>query len=246
MDYFSGFAWAVPKAFSDAIALCRFEEGDVLYDTKSAYEKEWDDAKSNIKYFLQVRYPGRAKMAISGKYTSQFRSNWHSELRLDLYENHKQVGVGQIRTSQGRLYELLWRGDLRILDMSTSEPAEPLLAREVTRNLEQTRDMARKVAKGDPVFVMAIDRSSPVSITKIRNITASLGKYLRGGLKTMEPEDSGLLEHRNVAPSVEIAYFTTPELRRDTLHALVKKAVYVPSKNAKREMFSIARHGVIF
>ena len=67
MDYFSGFAWAVPKAFSDAIALCRFEEGDVLYDTKSAYEKEWDDAKSNIKYFLQVRYPGRARTAISGR-----------------------------------------------------------------------------------------------------------------------------------------------------------------------------------
>lgn len=246
MDYFSGFAWAVPRAFSDAVALCRFEEGDTLYDTKAAYEKEWDEDKNNIKYFLQVHYPGRVTGAIAGNYGSQFRANWHSELRLDLYEDHQKVGLGQIHTTQGRLYELLWKGDLRVLDTSTDEPMVPLSIPDVTRKLEQTRLIAEKVAKGDPVFVMAVDQSSAVSRAKILSLTASLGKQLRNGMTTMAPVDSGLRDYKRIAPSVEIAYFTTPELRRDSLHDLVKKAVYVPSKNAKKDMFSIARHGLIF
>lgn len=44
MEFFSGFKWAVPGAFSDAVALCRFEEGDTLYDTKNAYNDDWEKA----------------------------------------------------------------------------------------------------------------------------------------------------------------------------------------------------------
>jgi hypothetical protein len=38
MDFFPKFKWAVPHAFGDALAACRFEQGDILYDTLMAYE----------------------------------------------------------------------------------------------------------------------------------------------------------------------------------------------------------------
>jgi len=49
-DYFDGFSWALPNAFADALALCRFEQGDMLYDTRRAYEGEW---RYNRKLWLR-------------------------------------------------------------------------------------------------------------------------------------------------------------------------------------------------
>ena len=40
-NFLDGFLWAVPTAFSDPLAACRFEQGDILYDTKKAYEGTW-------------------------------------------------------------------------------------------------------------------------------------------------------------------------------------------------------------
>ncbi len=39
MELYSGFAWAVPKAFGSALHGCRFEQGDVLYSDASAYDE---------------------------------------------------------------------------------------------------------------------------------------------------------------------------------------------------------------
>ena len=33
MELYSGLSWAVPKAFGSALHGCRFEQGDVLYQT---------------------------------------------------------------------------------------------------------------------------------------------------------------------------------------------------------------------
>jgi len=47
-DFFSCFAWALPKAFKDPIVSCCFEQGDVLYDTPKAYEGTWADALQHL------------------------------------------------------------------------------------------------------------------------------------------------------------------------------------------------------
>ncbi|MDO6564656.1 hypothetical protein Q4488_14830 [Amphritea sp. 1_MG-2023] len=113
MEFFSNFSWAVPQSFSDAVALCRFEEGDVLYDTSKAYDGSWGEAVKQITYFLQVRYPIRATSGEKGNVGGVFEKNWSSEVRIELYKNQEKVGIGQITTTQGRLYTAIWKGDLR-------------------------------------------------------------------------------------------------------------------------------------
>ncbi len=66
MNFFSNFTWAVPKAFSDAVASCRFEEGDMLYDTPKAYEVDWEDAIKCTTHFLQVKFTAHA-VPVEGK-----------------------------------------------------------------------------------------------------------------------------------------------------------------------------------
>lgn len=78
MEFFSNFTWAVPHAFSDAVGLCRFEEGDMLYDTAKAYEGEWGDAVKYINHSLQVRYPARATSGEKEKSGGIFEKNWSS------------------------------------------------------------------------------------------------------------------------------------------------------------------------
>ena len=39
MKYLEQFTWPVPKGFSDAVATCKFEQGDLLYNTCRAYEE---------------------------------------------------------------------------------------------------------------------------------------------------------------------------------------------------------------
>ncbi len=143
MEFFSGFKWAVPKAFSDAVALCRFEEGDILYDTEKAYIDNWEKACKFIEHSLQVRYPARVGGGASEKGGGVFSGNWGSEVRIDLYKNQDKVGVGQITTTQGRLYTALWKGDISILKKESEEPPIPLTVQDVTKTLDQATQKAK-------------------------------------------------------------------------------------------------------
>jgi hypothetical protein len=66
-EYFDGFNWAVPVAFAEPLAACRFEQGDILYDTRRAYEGSWGDALPHIKYSIQVKSPMRGPSTKSEK-----------------------------------------------------------------------------------------------------------------------------------------------------------------------------------
>lgn len=245
MEYFDGFKWAVPKAFSDAVSLCRFEEGDILYDTKKAYEGEWETASSNVEYSLQIKFPARVQGGTTEKGGGIFGSNWVSEVRLDLYERLEKVGVGQIQTTQGRLYTALWKGDLAVLEKEAEEPTIPLSVQDVTRALEEVSRKAKDLSVGFPVFVMARDLSNSVSREKYSKVLAKLKSHLAKGPKILSPQKAGLIQFKNIAPTVEVAFFPMNGKTSEELHELVKSAVYAPSKNAKKEMFRIATHGLI-
>ena len=112
MEFIPGFKWALPKAFSDAVFGCRFEEGDMLYQTSSAYKTDW--SKKELDYFIQVAFPSRGGSKTTGE-AAVFEKNWNSEVRLDVYKNHEKISIGQIRTTQGRLYSTLWKGDIDLI-----------------------------------------------------------------------------------------------------------------------------------
>ena len=245
MEYFTGFKWAVPKAFSDAVSLCRFEEGDILYDTNKAYEGEWERASHYIEHSLQVKFPARVQGGATEKGSGIFGRNWASEVRLDLYKQLEKVGVGQIQTTQGRLYTALWKGDLAVLEKEAEEPPVPFSVQDVTKTLEEVSQKAKDLSVGFPVFVMARDLSNPVSRDKYSKVLAKLKSLLVKNPKILSPQKAGLTQFKNIAPTVEVAFFPMNGKSAEELHELVKSAVYVPSKNAKKEMFRIAAHGII-
>ena len=246
MEFFSNFTWAVPHAFADAIALCRFEEGDILYDTPKAYDEEWGKASKHIEYSMQVRYPARVTGGVAANESGVFISNWKSEVRVELYKHLKKVGVAQIETTQGRLYTALWKGDIRILKRDTEEPQIPSTVQQVTRNLTEASDTAKKLSTKYPVFAMARDLSNLISRDKYSKILSKLKKHLTGDPQLLCPKSAGLNDWANIAPTIEIAFFITHGVSAEQLHNLVKEAVYVPAKDATKDMFRISAHGAIF
>lgn len=245
MEFFSGFKWAVPRAFSDAVALCRFEEGDILYDTKKAYNNDWEKASQFIKYSLQVKYPARVSGSAAEKGAGVFGRNWGSEVHIDLYKNLEKVGAGQIHTTQGRLYTALWKGDITVLEKESEEPLIPLSVQDITKTLEQTTEKAKELSVGYPVFVMARDLSNPVSREKFSKILTALKKNLHSQPSILTPKKAGFIKFEDIAPTLDIAFFPMNGTNAEELYELVKKAVYAPAKNAKKEMFRISAHGII-
>lgn len=246
MEFFSNFSWAVPQAFSDAVALCRFEEGDVLYDTPRAYDSSWSEALKHITYSLQVRYPARVTSSEKEKVGGVFEKNWNSVVRIELYKKQEKVGVGQITTTQGRLYSAIWKGDLTVLENDTEAPPLPVNVKNVAKQLTELKEIALGLSVGFPVFAMVRDRSNQISREKYLKVRAMLGKHLFGEPKLLTPENARLKNWDTIAPTIEIAFFPVNGINQEELKSLVKKAVYVPSKNTKKDMFRIGTHGAIF
>jgi len=244
--YFSEFNWAVPSAFKDALSLCKFEEGDTLFDTKLAYELKWGEAKKHIKNYIQIRYPTRANTSSkNSKFNGVFEKGWGSEVKLDLYKDHERTGVGQIYTTQGRLYTALWTGDMNILDTSTPEPKIPVLSKEINKQLSNATQKAKELSNnGSPVFLMVYDQVNPVSIEKFNKISVSLNKYLLCLPILKKPNEVNILV-KNILPTIKIAFFVTKEIDNIILEELIKKVVYKPSPKAKNPKFSIKSHGII-
>lgn len=174
------------------------------------------------------------------------KKNWNSEVRVDLYENFKKVGEGQIQTTQGRLYTALWTGDVDVLQMEYKEPKIPLNVQEVNRKLKDTESKAGEFSRGSPVFVMARDLSNKISKAKYSKIFSKLRSYISGDPHLLNPKLAGLQDWRDIAPTIEIAFFPLIDLKQGEVGALVKEAVYVPTPNVKKEMFKITAHGAIF
>lgn len=246
MEFFSGFSWAVPKAFADAVALCRFEQGDTLYDNQKAYEGSWADATKHIHHWLQVRNSSHAKTVAGETSGGVFEKNWGSEVRVDLYKDSQKVGDGQIQTTQGRLYTALWTGNVKVLQMEYQEPSVPFNVQQVNRKLQETENKAAEFSQGDPVFVMARDLSNKISEAKYSKVFSKLRNHISGDPQVLTPKLAGLNEWNAIAPTIEIVFFPIIDLKKEGVKALVKEAVYVPTKNAKKEMFKIAAHGAIF
>lgn len=139
----------------------------------------------------------------------------------------------------------MWKGDITVLEDDSNVPPMPLNARQVTKQLQQIEIKALEFSIGLPIFVMVRDRSNQVSREKYLKIHAKLNKYLSEKSLLLEPKHVGLNDWESIAPTIEIAFFSVKEINCEQLEALVKEAVYVPAKNAKKDMFRITAHGAI-
>lgn len=246
MDFLSGFKWALPAAFSDAAFLCSFEEGDIIYDTPLAYEGKWSSVRNKIQYFVQIKYPERGYSPVSTE-CGIFETNWFSEVRLELYKNHKRVTIGEIRTTQGKLYSTLWKGDLTyILNEDAKTPEPPINVQGVTKNLGKTSAIVRKLTKGQPTFVMVKDDTNPIAREKYLKIKKALSVYLQGVPIIMSPNEAGISNAENIIPTIQVIVFVTKDISSEELEKVVKSTLYTPSKNATTDRFRVSAHGRIF
>ncbi len=247
MDFFPGFKWAVPTAFADAVFQCRFEEGDVLYDSKEAYG-EWGKSKEQITNSIQIRYPSKVVGSLSSNEKNVLKRNWNTEVRLDLYENLTKVGQGLIHTTQGRLFTLLWKGDLSALDTNTMNPAPPMIAMQVKKELKKKfvdiQPKTIEIADGSLIFVMVYDAASPLLKGKYDDLL----QQLRCKPVRLPPKEAGLKNWREISPTIEILFFKSANLSEPDFEDKLKQALYKPSLNKKtdKENFKISGHGILF
>lgn len=185
MEFYEEFNWAVPKAFKEAIASCSFEDGDILYDTREAYDDSWAVAKDKITYAFQIRFPARSKgRKTDENMSSIFKSNWSTTVELEvIFDKNKTFNDKFIYSSQGRLFTLLHTGNIALLDKETDQPKIPKLIDELKKytNNQKVIDLAKehfsKNMKNVNLFIMAYDDTSDLIISKFSTIYSSLHEF---------------------------------------------------------------------
>ncbi len=257
MDLIPGFAWPVPRAFSSAVAACRFEQGDVLYDHPLAYgiaadgepgsassetrevPGDWGSLISILGHSVQVLDPPRsARHAPSDSAARRFLVNWEAPVHFELcdYRNGRSE---MLKSTQGRLFSCLWKGDPSLLSADgpgSPSPQPPVLARELQKALEQALPAVRRAASsaasldGALVFVFVVDESSDASLAKQRAILAAL----RGGHRThaidLAPGDAGLADAPGFHPALRVRGYLIEAASEPTVKGLLKAVLYSPTR----------------
>lgn len=245
-DYFTSFAWALPKAFKEPLASCRFEQGDIFYDTHKAYEGTWDDALSHLRFSIQISH------AVSKKGNSEdyaFSNNWRQQVELELTEYPSKKNR-LITTTQGRLYMTLWKGDIRQLDIDTPEPRVPKLATDIVKELPSTVDFFKHYSKNlnHPVFfLMPFDETQNILLLKSQKVESSLIKEFKLNMKLVTPDKIGIQNSGDYVPTLKIACFIVDTPAVNKVYSSLKSALYVTSKERKTSIdrFRLEAHGCL-
>jgi hypothetical protein len=250
LEFFPGFAWAVRKAFREPLASCRFEQGDILYDTKKAYEGTWNDAINHLRFSIQINSPLRG--IVSNKKqdeASVFTENWRQLVELDLVEYPSKKTL-LFSTTQGRLYTTLWKGDIRQLKYDSPEPPVPRLAKDALINIPSTSDMfVLKCTTGitHPIlFIMPFDETNEILRIKMQNIKNNLKEFQPQTLLS-DPEEFGLPNANEYVPTFKLACFVMDTIEQRGVYVKLKEALYSRSKDKRIDVdrFKLERHGYL-
>jgi len=249
MDFFSGFAWAIPTAFCDPLGACRFEEGDSLYDTKDAYQ-QWSEALRTLKYGIQVKLPRTMTGGVLKEEDDDvFSRNWRDSVTFTL-TRYQENRSEEITTTQGRLYWFLKTGNFSLLSKESNPIDLPILVSEANRLLERidqsALDEIREGMNNSHVFVMAADPTNAVSRTKRLAIRGCFGGH-HVEEKEFTPHELGLCNADCYAPTVNYVAFAIDSAITEELKACLKQALYKPAKDRQTKMdrFQLRKHGLL-
>lgn len=248
--YYSGFAWALRKAFKEPLASCRFEQGDIIYDTCRAYEGTWSDALQHLRYGIQIKSSKRG--ATSKKEQDEeaiFSDNWKQSVELDLTE-YPSKKIRFIKTTQGRLYMTLWKGDISLLDLTKPEPTIPKQQRDVLKQLPDCIESIKQSLdnpKHNAFFVMPYDETSDILCNKRQKILSSLTQDFDPLFRLFRPSDVGIRNADAYVPTLRIACFLTDTPDVDKIYSSLKAALYTPAKDRKTDIdrFRLEKHGCL-
>ena len=240
MEFFKGFSWAVPKVFSDAIANCKFEEGDIIYDSQSAY-KEWGRALKSIRCCIKVKFPRRTLRITKGENKTVALANWNSEVKIELKKFFDEIPIQLIKTTQGRLFSLLWKGGLEILNEDKPDPSSPLFLKDVKKKLKETVSECERIAGNRPYFIMAYDSTNDVSLQNHLKILSALEKDFGCKLSQLTPKDSGFKEWVKISPVIYTNLYVLNNGGYDDILRTLKKVLY----KGKKDKFRIFTYGIL-
>ncbi len=249
-EFYTGFVWAVRKAFRDPLASCRFEQGDILYDTKKAYEGTWGDALNHLRFSIHINSPMRGTTLKNKKDAdSVFADNWKQKIELDLVE-YPSKKTRFITTTQGRLYMTLWKGDISQLEHGSPEPPVPKLAQNALKDIQFTLDMfIQKYTGGSRhpiIFVMPFDETNEILRIKLQNVKTNIEEF-QPKMILDDPEELGLPNAKEYVPTAKFACFMMDSIDQEELKAKLKEALYVKSEDNKtnKERFRLEAHGYL-
>lgn len=250
-DYFNGFKWALPKSFADALSNCLFEVGDIIYDNRKAYSLPWGEAKNIINNSIQIKSISAINIYSDENINeSTFFDNWDSEVVFDYYD-YPSMKKREIKTTQGRLYSFLWKGDEKYIFSSITPVEKPTMLKAVfKKNIDYKLEISNQ---SNPdcnfIFYFPVDTANQSGNEKSQKIIRAFKRnidLITYNMKSYSPQILKLKSSITFCPTIEFIVFeiySSSEIINDAL----KSALYTPSKNKKsdKEYFRLKSHGVL-
>lgn len=246
VEWIAGFAWPVPRAFSGPVSVCRFEQGDVLYDDASGYGR-WTsgDAPQTV---IQVLEPPKTARGGSGDAEgNRFQVNWGLPVTVDVYADGAERPERRT-TTQGRLFACLWRGDPAMLDEAVSALDAPLSVRELHRRLaEAVPAFVKRLRKrarrgGHSLLLLAVDDASDAARVKARAIEGLLRDAFDVEALTLTPAEAGLEDADALHPALGVRGIAITTEDTAAVERCLCALLYGGGDEGAGR-FSLARHG---
>lgn len=257
MEFIEGFQWAIPQAFSDAIAHSQFEEGDIFYDSKKAYE-QWSNALHAIKFSIQIKSPPEFKLNIGEDETiSIFKKNWTAKIKIDITNYKERFQKKRISTTQGRLFTFLRYGDFGVLDIKADEPELPILVDEARRFLISSishhykkseeeaieyqddtilehfkRLISDKIEKPN-MFIMIYDSTNNTTAFKFREIYNSLSSNFSVDVYELMPAELSLPNFDKLFPTITFKCIAIDSGKSEMIRDFIKEVLW-PKKDQQK------------
>ena len=211
MEFLPGFRWPVPRAFASAVSVCRFEQGDVLFDAADAYAAWQAGSRRKARIHVQVLDPPRAARAAHADSESRFTANWSSPVTCEVGDRSGST-TPVVRSTQGRLFTCLWRGDLRVLREvgpgAVEELALPGGARDLQKQLTAALAGFQATAAGTAEtgfwFVSVVDVSSESSLAKARSVESELSGRYALTIRDLAPQEAGIPDGDRYHPALRV------------------------------------------
>lgn len=248
-NYFLGFKWSLPKSFTDALLKCFFNVGDIIYDTPKAYSLIWGEALKHIKNSIQIK--SVSNLSITSDYKnieSVFLENWDSEVMFDFY-SYPTLEKKEIKSTQGRLYLFLWKGDENFIFNKNLIAEKPIMLKTVFKDISKYQyKIIQKVRnESDFIFYFPVNVVNAVSTQKIKKIIRSFKRNsstIKFNLKFFYPKELKVESADLFCPTIIFYVFEIIGTENIIKEAL-KSALYNPSKDklSDKDRFKLSKHG---
>lgn len=236
-----GFKWTLTPAYKDSVAQCKFEQGDVIYKTRTS-GKNWGEEIKEIDFMVQVKSPTRAINSTKGD-MDVFGSNWNTKIIFEKVYPNDLTSNKVIETTQGAFFSFLWKDDETLLSANDLKPCLTSI-----RPKHINSDFIKsKVPAGSTGFAIITDSVSDLLISKKSDVIKVLKDSFTYHSETFTCDEailkSALDESPNsgFSPTLGVELFVINSVDTNKITEEIKKVLF----KGKKDQFSIQSHGLL-